>query len=171
MIKTRIATTEDIEKISHVLAAIWKSAYRGIVDDNYLDSLRYDHWVDFLTAALNGDVIFVMVLEENQEIIGASIIGKSEKENEAHIRSLYLLPDKIGRGYGHAFYSEIEKEIIDRGFSKCLIDVLSNNKRAIGFYEAHGFADTSVEAETTLGNRSYTYKVFERVFSHEDRCT
>ena len=64
MINARIAKTEDIEKISHLLATSWKTAYRGIVDDDYLDSLSYDHWVNFLTTALNGEAIFAMALYE-----------------------------------------------------------------------------------------------------------
>jgi len=163
MINARIAKTEDIEKISHLLATSWKTAYRGIVDDDYLDSLSYDHWVNFLTTALNGEAIFAMALYENQEIVGASILGKSEKENEVHMISLYLLPDKIGKGYGHIFYSEIENEIRNRGFTKCVLDVLENNKRAIRFYESHVFTEASVGTTATLGEQIYKCKVFQKV--------
>ncbi|MCL2008940.1 MAG: GNAT family N-acetyltransferase [Synergistaceae bacterium] len=163
MISVRLAHTEDIEKISYVLAASWKTAYRGIVDDDYLDSLSNDHWVDFLATALNGDSVFAMVLQEKQEIVGASILGKSEQENETHMISLYLLPEKIGKGLGHIFYSEIEKEIQNKGFTKCTIDVLKDNERAIKFYKMHGFVDMFVEAKTTLGSQDYPYMVFEKV--------
>ena len=161
----RMAQAQDIDRISLVLATSWKAAYRGIVDNDYLDSLKYDHWVAFLTSALNGDTISSMVLLENQEIIGTSILGKSETENEVHMISLYLLPEKIGQGYGHTFYSEIEKELRSKGIAKCVIDVLENNERAIKFYKAHGFADVQVEAETTLGNQNYPYKVFKKTLS------
>ena len=165
LISVRMTQTQDIDRISLVLVTSWKTAYRGIVDNEYLDSLRDDHWVEFLTSALNGDTIFSMVLLEDQEIVGASILGKSETEHEVHMISLYLLPEKIGQGYGHTFYSEIEKEMRNKGFTKCVIDVLENNERAIRFYTAHGFADMHVEAETTLGKRNYLYKVFEKTLS------
>jgi len=165
LISVRMAQAEDINRISLVLATSWKAAYRGIVDDDYLDSLKDDHWVDFLTARLSGSAIFSMVLQEKQEIVGASILGKSEKENDVHMISLYLLPDKIGQGFGHAFYSEIEKEMRSKDFSKCLIDVLENNERAIKFYKAHGFTDTRMEAKTTLGKRDYPYKIFEKALA------
>ena len=92
-----------------------------------------------------------------------SVLGKSEKENEVHKISLYLLPEKIGKGFGHIFYTEIETEIMKKGATKCTIDVLKNNKRAIEFYKAHGCADMLIEAKTTLGNQDYLYKVFEKV--------
>ena len=164
MVNVRTAKTEDIDKISIVLAASWKTAYRGIVADDYLDSIREDRWVDFLTAGLSNGAIFSMVLQENQEIAGASILGKSEKENEVRLISFYLAPDRIGQGYGHIFYSGIEKKIKSRGFTKCVIDVLEKNDRAIKFYKSHGFDDTRTEVKITLGNRDYICKVFEKTY-------
>ena len=159
-INVRMAQLEDIVQISLVLATSWKTAFRGIVDSDYLDALRDDHWVDFLTNGLNGDAVFSMVLLDNQDIVGASILSKSEMQGEVHMKSLYLLPDKIGRGYGHKFYCEIEYYIKCKGYVKCVLDVLTNNKRAISFYNAHGFTDTGIEETTVLGNLKYPYRVF-----------
>ena len=160
MMNVRLAKIEDIDRISLVLAKSWKTAYRGIVDDDYLDALKEDHWVAFLTKGLNDDAIFSMVLCDGQEIVGVSVLTKSENEGKVHLISLYLLPDKIGHGLGHLFYSEIEKEIVNRGFNTCILDVLENNKRAIRFYEEHGFTDTDTETPAVLGEKSYICKVF-----------
>ena len=165
MTSVRIAGIEDIDRISLVLAASWRTAYRGIIEDSYLDSLRDNHWIEFLTHGLSSDAIFSTVLQDEQEIIGAAILGKSENEGEVHLFSLYLLPDKIGRGHGHVFYSEIEKEMIARGFTLCVLDVLANNKRALNFYERHGFADTNTETPAVLGDQSYTCKVLTKALS------
>ena len=162
MIDVRMAQITDIPQISLVHAESWKSAYRGIVDDDYLNSLKTDHWVEFLTNGLSGDVVYSMVMLENHSIIGASILSKSEKQGEVHMKSLYLLPDKIGKGYGHKFYSEIENDMRSKGCTKCVLDVLTNNKRAIRFYKAHGFMDTGVEETTILGVREYAYRVFDK---------
>lgn len=162
MTYTRISEIDDIENISLVLALSWKTAYRGIVHDDYLDSLKDNHWVEFLTDGLNNDSIFSMVIENNQEIIGASILGKTEKEREVNLISFYLLPDKIGHGFGHTFYSAIEVELRNRGFLNCVIDVLENNTRAIRFYKSHGFTDVGREISAALGERNYTCKVFEK---------
>jgi ribosomal protein S18 acetylase RimI-like enzyme len=105
-----------------------------------------------------------MVLLENSEIVGASILSKSENENEIHMRSLYLLPEKIGQGLGHTFYCEIENEMKNRGFTKCVLDVLENNFRAIRFYKTHGFVDTQIRATTQLGKQDYPYIVMEKDF-------
>jgi len=159
---TRISKTEDVVNISRVLALSWKTAYRGIVHDEYLDSLEYDHWVEFLTTGLGNGSIFSMVIEDEYEIIGAAVLCKTEKENEANLKAFYLLPDKIGRGFGHTFLCSIESELRKMGFRNYIIDVLGNNSRAIRFYDAHGFTDTGKNINTTLGERHYTCKSFEK---------
>jgi len=103
-----------------------------------------------------------MVIEDDQEIIGAAVLSDTEKVNEANLRSFYLLPDKIGKGFGHIFYSAIEIELKSRGFSNCVIDVLENNSRAIRFYKAHGFIDTGRVINAVLGTQNYSCKELEK---------
>jgi ribosomal protein S18 acetylase RimI-like enzyme len=162
MINIRAAGAADINDISRVLAASWNTAYRGIVDDGYLDSLKNDRWVSFLTSGFNDNSLFSMVAQIGREIIGAAILSKAENENEADLVSFYILPDKIGQGIGHAFYGGIEAELKSRGFVSCILDVLENNKRAIRFYESHGFVNSGREVTAVLGGRGYTCKVFEK---------
>jgi ribosomal protein S18 acetylase RimI-like enzyme len=162
MAKIRLACITDIEEASRVLAKSWKSAYRGIVDDDYLDTLSYNHWIDFLATGLNNNGIIVLLMEDTQQIIGVAIVRKTENEGECCLVSFYLLSDKIGRGFGHAFYSGIENELINIGFSSCVLDVLENNARAIRFYKAHGFRVTHKEIHTTLADKNYICKVLEK---------
>ncbi len=53
MVHIRTAGFEDIAAISSILAASWKTAYRGIVNDDYLDLLTDEHWIDFLNTGMN----------------------------------------------------------------------------------------------------------------------
>lgn len=155
------ADQKDADQISNVLAASWKSAYRGIVHDDYLDSLQGDHWVDFLTAGLHDGNIFAMVFVDDQRIVGAAILSQ-EADGVANLISFYLLPEFIGQGHGHAFYDGIERELKRLGISKCRLDVMERNKTAIRFYEAHGFTDTGRTTTATLGGCEYTCKVYEK---------
>lgn len=41
----RRAERKDAAAISRVHAVSWKSGYRGMIDQEYLDGLREDHWV------------------------------------------------------------------------------------------------------------------------------
>ena len=162
MAKIRTAYFNEAEEISTVLAKSWKAAYRGIVDDDYLDALPYNHWVDFLTSGLNNNSITVVVLEDEQQIVGAAIISKTENVGECCLISFYLLPNKIGQGFGHNFYIGIEKELKNKGYLSCILDVIENNTRARRFYEAHGFRVLDKVIYVTLGGKSYTCKVYEK---------
>lgn len=161
--QVKIAGHEDIAAMSSVLAASWKSAYRGIVNDDYLDLLPDNHWVESLTAGLNNGNIFAMTLEYSQRMIGAAIIGQGETGNAANLLSFYLLPEMIGQGFGHAFYNGIEIELRRKAFSKCVLDVLEHNERAIRFYEAHGFTNTGKTVKATLGNCEYLCRIYEKI--------
>jgi len=162
MVRIRNAGIEDVAAMTRVLASSWKSEYRGIVHDEYLDLLSDNHWVDFLIAGIKNNTIHAMVLEKEQEIIGSAILNESEQENEMNLVSFYLLPETIGRGFGHAFYTGIEIELKKKGFVKCVLDVLEHNYRAIRFYEAHGFMDTNKKIQAKLGEQEYTCNVYEK---------
>jgi len=162
MVTIRNAALKDINRISYTLAASWKVLYRGIIHDEYLDSLNDNHWVDFLTMGIKNKTIFVMVLEEKKSIIGAAILSEIEKEGKVQLISFYLLPEKTKCGFGHIFYTDIEAKIKTMGFTKCVLDVLEHNYQAISFYKAHGFIDTNERICTKLGECKYTCKVYEK---------
>ena len=160
MIKIRNGDLEDVSAISSVIASSWKSAYRGIVHDEYLDSLNDNHWIDFLNTGMSNQTIFSMVLEKEKDIIGAAILS-ADKEG-IHLLSFYLMPEKIGHGFGHLFYTGVETELKRRGIEKCVLDVLQDNCRAIRFYETHGFLDTDKKTIVNLGDCEYICKLFEK---------
>ena len=165
MATIRKATTADVAEISLVLMASWKAECRGIVNDAYLDSLRDDHWVEYLDAGIINETIFTFVMEEEGRIIGVVVMGNGEEENEAHLISFYLLPEKIGQGKGHTLYSHVEKYLKNRGFSACKLDVLKGNARAIKFYEDHGYCDTKTVIYAMLGEEEYSCLVYEKDLS------
>jgi GNAT superfamily N-acetyltransferase len=162
LICTRIACCEDAAAISDLLTASWKSAYRGIVNDPYLDELDSVHWVDYLISGMKDKSIWAMVLEKDRDMIGAAVLRETENKGQAELISFYLSPDRIGQGFGHVFYAAIEGEIKSRSLKKCVLDVLEHNNRAIQFYEKHGYAHTGHQIEVSLGKDKYVCKVYEK---------
>ncbi len=165
MCRCRTAEKADIAALSRVLAASWKSAYRGIVGDAYLDELAENHWENYLRVGLQSGRLLVMALEEEAKLTGVAIIDIAKPEKTAELVSFYLLPERIGRGFGHTFYTGIEAALLAKGFTSCRLDVLGGNGRAIRFYESHGFTDTGQTVSATLGDRSYTCKVYEKTIA------
>lgn len=164
-ITIRHAQKDDITTISRVLASSWKSAYRGIVHDAYLDALLYDRWVPFLESGFIDHKLQGLVLEKEGMIMGVSLTRMSMEviyPADGELVSLYLLPGYIGCGYGHALYEAAESELQQEGYTHCVLNVLSDNLRAIRFYHEHGFAETGQETKAALGERDYFCKIMRK---------
>lgn len=162
MKKIRNAGSRDICRISRLLAESWRTAYRGIIADDYLDALPDHHWVDFLTSGLAGKELIVLILEVHQELAGAAIVSGVNPAGKCCLMSFYLAPGQIGQGLGHWFYQELEAELRLSNYTLCTLDVLEQNTRAIRFYQDHGFTDTGSEVSAVLGKQTCRCRVFEK---------
>lgn len=163
--RIRLGTEKDIGAISETIAESWKSSYRGIIDDGFLDELSDDAWVLMLSEGMKNDSLYTMLLEERGKTIGASILKRTEAPDKIELTSFYLLPDKIGKGYGRAFYSAIESEVKKRGYKACVLDVLEDNKRAIRFYLEQGFENERKTLKALLGDKEYCCKIMTKQLS------
>jgi [ribosomal protein S18]-alanine N-acetyltransferase len=82
--------------------------------------------------------------EEHPETIlvaetGGQLAGWGARENRDHrISDLWIAPEFQGRGIGSALLSALEAEVAALGMDAEL-ETLANNKKAIRFYERHGF--------------------------------
>ena len=151
----RDANYKDVPIISKVLALSWKSAYRGIIDSNYLDSISIDGWLPWLESGFKDKSLFCKLIEKDNEAIGVSAIRQSMIEkypNDGELISLYVL--KTGMGYGHILYGAAEKDLKEKSYTHCVLNVLSNSK-AIQFYLSRGYLKTPHTNKVRLGGLEY----------------
>lgn len=149
----RKSTIQDIEKISCQVEISYKSAYDGLMDGKYLSSLSKDHWVPILQEAIRGGSI-CLIAQNHHRIIGSLVFGQSTTisiAGTAELFAIYLLPEYVGCGIGHKLYAEAEKMMVEQGFKSCLLEVLSENTRAIQFYLSHGFKEMKTFTVTENG--------------------
>jgi RimJ/RimL family protein N-acetyltransferase len=106
--------------------------------------------------------IFVKVIEENDKIVGTAVASYDHGRNIGNLICFYLLPEKIGKGYGHLLYNKIEDKMKRKGARKIELEVFTDNKRARTFYEKHGFEDTGKSDKVLLGDYEYQYKFYEK---------
>lgn len=80
------------------------------------------------------DVLFYVVEEENK-IIGFSIVNLNQSLGKAEIENIYVLPEYRKNKIGTAILDEILRELKDRNYNNvnCLAD------EAIEFYKRYGF--------------------------------
>lgn len=166
LVAIRHANASEIFEISKVLVQSWKFAYKGIVNDQYLSSIRDDHWVDILRTGLADENSVYLVAKENERLAGVCVLRKSQiKEfpEDCEIVSIYLLPTFIGKGMGFQLYRFAEAVMKQKGYSHCVLGVLSENSRAIGFYKKAGFEQTDCSVSFILGTQTLGCNIMRKI--------
>ncbi len=133
-----ITKDDDPLEISKIYESSWKYAYKGMIPQDYLDSIPAGQWADNINkVGLNS-----LVLIECGRMIGTASFCKSRWEkygDYGEVVSIYFLPDCIRKGYGRLLLHKCIEELKKCGFNKVLLWVLEDNHRARKFYEKNGF--------------------------------
>ena len=145
MVTLRKATVIDAGTISRVRAAGWQSAYRGIIADEYLDSMDVDGWAEGLRFAmaesLHGAVLYVAELET--EIVGWAWGGRNRDAPTAYageLYAIYLLPEYQRQGIGLQLTTTTAARLLEEGLRSMVVWALQDNRPARRFYEKLGGA-------------------------------
>lgn len=148
-----ISPKDNRSEISRVYEESWKYAYRGIIPQAYLDSIPQGHWAD---AADREGRCSLILLEEGR-IVGTSCVSRSRFEelpDWGEIISIYLLPEYIGKGFGHALLCAALDELRQMGFRSVFLWVLKENTRARCFYERAGFSESGKVLDDEIGGKA-----------------
>ena len=149
----RFRETDDIDAISRIYALSWKKAYRGIIPDDYLDSIPETRWSARLLP--KPDRIVLAVLDE--EIVGVSTFETARDEamdGWGEVISLYLLPSHYGEGIGTKLFKAVINELVLEGYSNIYLWVLEKNTGARNFYEKNGFVFNGDVNADNIGGRA-----------------
>jgi ribosomal protein S18 acetylase RimI-like enzyme len=163
------ATEDDFDEVAALFATSWRFAYRGIVDQGYLDSLSADRWKEMLHK-LPDDPLSMLVANQDGVIIGASWFGRSSTEgylDDGEITALYLLPGSIGKGHGHSLITRTEEALLELGYRHIVLDVFVGNARALRFYLQHGFKTVQEAATIEIANRDYPILIMRKPVPQE----
>ena len=156
----RYAKFEDIKYVAIIKVDGWKTAYKGIIDDGYLDSLNYEDTVIKLEKRY--DKGFWCVYEENGEILGFSWfdIARNYLESEGYpeynceLGAIYVKPNCKGKGIGKELFNFVASELYKKGGIKMILWVLEDNLPSIGFYKKMGGKQVD-KKEQEIGNKMY----------------
>lgn len=143
----RNAVLEDIDEIYNlntelfiVLSELKKDIYNPIGFPK-----------EFITSIINSNESDYIVIEEDDKIIGYSLIEERKspfkkypnfkEDHFASIDELVILPQYRTKGYGKILMEESEKWAKKRNLTSLEISVLNNNFNARAFYEKSGFEE------------------------------
>ncbi|MBD1381580.1 GNAT family N-acetyltransferase [Metabacillus arenae] len=154
MFTIRKATRNDCQGIAKVHVDSWKTTYKGVVVQNYLDSLSYEQkerqWEQ---ADLN--FLFVAVNHSN-DIVGFVSYGPERTKNYnigGEIYAIYILEEYQGHGIGKALTLHAVEDLLIHGYKRMMVWVLEENRNK-GFYQYY-LPHEIAESSFTIGNRQH----------------
>ena len=126
-------------------AASWKSAYRGIYPDVYLDgdieAERRSHWQQRVAELAKGSgEIFLASISRQPAGFLCIEIGP-EKEWGAFVDNLHVLPARRGAKIGASLLARGEEWALRRGQRQLYLWVFEENHAARRFYQREGWRD------------------------------
>jgi ribosomal protein S18 acetylase RimI-like enzyme len=132
--------------IAPLHAASWKTAYRGIMSDHFLDYVvdgeRHTHWRKKVRALIAGDGEILLASLEEKPVGFLCIEGTRFDEVDAHgayVNNLHVLPGTKGQGIGTALLEHGARWALKRGFSQMYLFVFEDNLEARAFYKSNGW--------------------------------
>ncbi|PEF73681.1 GNAT family N-acetyltransferase [Bacillus pseudomycoides] len=137
----RNATLTDASGIAKVHVDSWKTTYKDIMPDAFLQKLSYDQstdsWIKNITK--EGNYVFVAG-NGNGKIIGFADCGKREGnqvDNSGDLTPIYLLEEYQGKVIGKQLMVKLFNQFEKLGFNRVFVEVLEDNKTRY-FYEYYG---------------------------------
>ncbi len=157
MVTIRPATAADAAAITWAHVEGWRTTYRGIVPDHYLDGLsapqRQVVWEHRLANPNPGYAIFVAE-DEAGRVFGFADGGPNRDAETAErypgeLLAIYLLPEGQRHGAGSLLFRAVAGALAANGTPSMLVWVLANNPSR-AFYERMG-GHFVREASITIG--------------------
>lgn len=163
------AKTSDAVVLSKIHQKSWKSAYRGLVPDVYLNELRSDYWTRPFELWLSKGLMSAGMLFVDGEVKGCVVYGASRSESRStfgEIVSLYMLPGECGKGYGGELLKYAMEELLKENYDGIYVSVFSGNLKARRFYQRNGFKNSGECDIVNIGGSLLKVKIYEISFKH-----
>ncbi len=146
----KVNKNDDFEAIGNIYACSWKTAYRGIVPQSYLDGLNGGR----LSTTLANSQYDAFIILDGDKYVGTSSVCAARDEKKVgwgELISIYLLPEYFGKGYAKPLFDCSVNALVSEGFTNIYLWVLDENIRAKRFYEKQGFRHNGDQKSITIG--------------------
>jgi L-amino acid N-acyltransferase YncA len=156
VISIRRARPADAPAIGEIHAAVWRTAYAGILPEAYLAGLKAARLGDFYQRAVldrrEGHAVFVAVAEG--AVIGFASGGRTRRPGlaEGEVETLYLLEDWRERGIGRRLMRAMGAHLKAIGCRSVMLWVLRANPTR-WFYSRLGGREAARETIRVGGER------------------
>ena len=186
MIQVRRARLSDATAIGAVHVAAWRSAYPGILPEDYLTRMSATRQARYYEATIAAGAVVLVAAPEtgSPRVVGFTTAGTGRSRRSAalgeppragpwgdgEIESLYVLDDWRDQGVGRRLMRGAAQELAGRGCRSVFVWVLRDNPSRF-FYQhlggqpvAHGA--TSV-AGVSLAQTAFSWDPIDRLLTAE----
>ncbi|HEX9098452.1 MAG TPA: GNAT family N-acetyltransferase [Candidatus Dormibacteraeota bacterium] len=137
----RTATISDASAIARVHVSSWRSTYRGLLPDDFLESLSETNYTERWKRVITEGTSKVVVAEDGADVVGFASGGREragEQGFEGELYAIYVLDAAQRRGFGRELVRAMVEGLRERRLTNMIIWVLRDNRPAREFYERLG---------------------------------
>ncbi|OBF84386.1 acetyltransferase [Mycobacterium sp. 852002-51163_SCH5372311] len=156
MTEIRPAAPEDALAVARVHVRAWQVAYRGLIAQAYLDSLKPEVWAAKYAFHRTGpESPTTLVAVTGETVCGLAMFGPYrgvELPHSAELLAIYVDPDHWDTGVGRKLIVATREQLRRHGFTEAALWVLDGNARARRFYGRDGWSrDRGRQTKTIAG--------------------
>ena len=141
MMTIRPAAAEDLPAIAALYLQNHRSAYRGLLSEDYLSGLSPDACLEKWAAALARPGETIRVAREGDVFLGfAAGTPDGTLPRTWYLESLHVAEAARGRGVGTALIRAAARDAAARGCERMSVCVVRGNARAAALYKRLGAA-------------------------------
>ncbi|MBF4696076.1 GNAT family N-acetyltransferase [Fusibacter sp. Q10-2] len=138
----RKAKISDVENIAKIRVDTWRTAYSGIVNNEFLSSLNYEERANRFRNYLIESSNYMLVYEDekSKKLFGYIQFGVPNEDDDVdgEIYAIYILQEHQKLGIGRLLMKAAILALKEIGIKKTIVWVFNDNIRARKFYEHLG---------------------------------
>ena len=143
MIEIRRPNVDDALAMARVQAESWREAYRGIVPDDFLETIDLLEWADRHRRLLENPPsnLVSLVAEVDATVVGIAVAGANRDVDtpySAELFMIYLMSAYWRRGIGSKLMDATARSLIGLGLTSMIVWVFTDNWPGRQFYETLG---------------------------------
>ena len=136
----RKAKLEDAAGIAKVHVDSWRTTYKGIVPDSFLEKLSYEEREQIWKRGIEANQVYIAEDEEGR-IVGFASGGQERtgkyEAYKGELYAIYLLEGQQGKGIGRNIFKAVVDDLKEKKLDSMLIWALEENPACL-FYEKLG---------------------------------
>ena len=130
------AKIEDSEEIAKIIKDGWNTAYKGLIDNNYLKNMNITDMTKKWEESIKQNKE-IYVYKKDNKITGVICFGiNEEKIGEVYV--LYVKPEEKRKEIGTKLLNFAKQELLKQKYRELIVWCLKGNSEGFNFYKKNG---------------------------------